>query len=72
MKTPSEIAAQNTVWKHWRTGNVYTVLHYAILERTGEESVVYRGRDSGVIWVRPAREFFDGRFQPVPSAACGA
>ena len=58
---PSATAAPRSVWRHVKTGREYEVICGALAEATHEMVVVYRGPDS-VEWVRPAREFFDGRF----------
>jgi len=56
MKKPFEI------WRHVKTGGLYMVLvRDAIIEADMTEAVVYRGIDLKT-WVRPAVEFFDGRF----------
>lgn len=47
---------------HVKTGNIYDLLNLAIDEESLEPVVVYRQQLSGLIWVRPASEFFDGRF----------
>ena len=56
----------NTYWKHKKTGGLYTVLYgQATLEADLSDVVVYRALSDGRIWVRPASEFFDGRFEMV-------
>lgn len=46
-------------------GNLYELLSVGILERTLEAMVIYKDIETGVIWVRPSEEFFDGRFEEV-------
>lgn len=46
-------------------GNLYDILSIGLLERTLESMVTYKDIETGVIWVRPAKEFFDGRFKEV-------
>lgn len=46
-------------------GNLYEILSIGLLERTLESMVTYKDIETGVIWVRPAEEFFDGRFKEV-------
>lgn len=47
--------------KHVKTGRTYSVLMIVIAEDGLIPTVVYQG-DDGVVWTRPAFEFFDGRF----------
>ena len=49
---------------HLKTGGMYELLHIAVTSDTLKPAVVYRS-DDGVIFVRLASEFFDGRFEPV-------
>lgn len=52
------------MWKHVKTGNYYTIVGFAIEERTLTPVVVYQPIEAGVktMWTRPCHEFFDGRF----------
>ena len=52
-----------TRWRHRKSGDVYEELHRGLIERDLTPVVVYRGED-GRVWVRPARQFDDGRFEP--------
>lgn len=49
-------------WIHKKTGHRYEIMTFALIEATLEPSVVYRS-EKGQVWIRPAHEFFDGRFQ---------
>lgn len=49
-------------WIHKKTGHRYEIVTFALIEATLEPSVVYRS-EKGQVWIRPAHEFFDGRFQ---------
>lgn len=49
-------------WIHKKTSNRYEIITFALIEATLEPSVVYRS-EKGQVWIRPAEEFFDGRFQ---------
>jgi cyclomaltodextrinase / maltogenic alpha-amylase / neopullulanase len=57
-------------YKHYKTGNIYELLHIGKNSETLEEVVVYRSLKTGEVWVRPKTMFFetvtdpDGR-QPV-------
>ena len=49
-------------WIHKKTGHRYEIVTFALIEATLEPSVVYRS-EKGQVWIRPAEQFFDGRFQ---------
>lgn len=51
-------------WEHVKTKQSYTILAFGLIEKTLEPSVVYQG-PNGQVWIRPATEFFDGRFKQV-------
>lgn len=51
------------LYRHRKTGGLYTLLFEAILEKNLERVVVYRCTETGKLWVRPYKEFFDGRFE---------
>ncbi|AIT13306.1 hypothetical protein DSS3P1_71 [Ruegeria phage DSS3-P1] len=48
--------------RHKKSGHVYRVMALAVREADLEPVVSYSG-DDGLIWIRPASEFFDGRFE---------
>lgn len=51
-------------WLHKKSGVVYWIDYVAYNEKTLEPMVVYRSaKGDGMIWARPASEFFDGRFE---------
>lgn len=50
------------IYEHLNTGNRYEFLGMALLEATTETMVIYKCLNGGMVWVRPAKEFFDGRF----------
>lgn len=51
---------------HKKSGGTYWISDIAYLENNLETMVVYRSyRGDGLIWIRPASEFFDGRFELV-------
>jgi hypothetical protein len=54
-----------TTYKHLRTNRIYALLMHASDKTTGEEVVVFQSVKTGRIWIRPSREFFDGRYQEV-------
>lgn len=57
-------------FRHRKRGTTYVVLSIGEDENhRGTDVVVYRGEDDGKIWVRPADQFFDGRFEELPRTA---
>lgn len=54
---------QDVDWIHLKTGHVYRIVDIALVEASLEPVVVYRRVGSATTWIRPATEFFDGRFQ---------
>lgn len=48
--------------KHKKSGGIYRVAMLAVRESDLAPVVVYTD-DAGMIWTRPAAEFFDGRFE---------
>jgi hypothetical protein len=58
-------------YEHERRGRRYAVLDPAARLQTSriltelDRVVVYRDLESGELWVRPATEFFDGRFRVI-------
>ncbi len=59
-------AVTDKVWRHKKTGGLYVTEHVALLEATLDPVVIYRSMKDGTRWVRPAREFCDGRFEVLP------
>jgi hypothetical protein len=59
-------------YRHKIRGTVYRVLYEAakaqssIIAIEDMTMVVYQGEADGLVWVRPAVEFFDGRFERLP------
>ena len=47
---------------HVKTGHYYEVLGFGIIEATLEPAVIYASTGSSMVWIRPIKEFFDGRF----------
>lgn len=56
------------VVRHRKSGRMYTELHRGALHADGTPMVIYRGQD-GRVWVRPAKQFDDGRYEPVTDPA---
>lgn len=48
--------------RHVKSGGNYTVVCEATIEATMTAAVVYRAEKDGSVWVRPTKEFCDGRF----------
>jgi hypothetical protein len=49
-------------WIHAKSKEAYTILEFGINESDLTPVVIYRKREGGPTWIRPALEFFDGRF----------
>lgn len=78
---PAEIAEENrktsareqacddwtrgSVWRHLKSGRVYTVVGHCRLEASGEPAVLYCRPEDGTLWVRSTDEFLDGRFERI-------
>lgn len=61
---PDPAPVIGTVYRHVKRGTLYNFLMFAEDEgKRGHTLVVYRGVDDGKVWVRPASQFFDGRFE---------
>ena len=64
-------------YRHKVRGTTYRVLYEAakassvIHPLDGMTMVVYQAEHDGLIWVRPALEFFDGRFEGLPELTNG-
>lgn len=55
------------IWRHVKTGGLYTVVTTALNEANGGASklVIYQSVTDGRIWARDSIEFYDGRFMKV-------
>lgn len=55
------------IYMHIKTGKIYEIVHEgAMIESEGLSGllqVVYKSQETGQVWVRPLKEFYDGRFQ---------
>lgn len=52
-------------WRHVKTGTVYVIRDLVYIEDGAVPAVCYSqlGVEDPIVWVRPASEFFDGRFE---------
>ena len=64
----NDAASLNAMYKHLQTGRIYCLLMHASDKTTGEEVVVYQSVKTSRVWIRPSREFFDGRYVVVESS----
>lgn len=48
---------------HVKTGGKYELLMIAQMESDRSRVCVYQSVDNGFLWVRPEKDFFDGRFK---------
>jgi hypothetical protein len=58
-------------FKHKKRGTIYRVTALGAREADLEPMVSYVCEATGLIWMRPAKEFFDGRYEvfiPAPEA----
>lgn len=60
---PARAAPALRRFRHRRSGGLYLELHRGLLEADLTPVVVYLDAD-GRVWVRPAAQFDDGRFEP--------
>lgn len=63
LKDPSSHPDPKQIWVHLKTNKTYVILHHGLFESSLKPMVVYQGLEGGPVWVRPAEEFFDGRFR---------
>lgn len=55
----------DVIWQHSKTGKRYLILYFGLMEDTLEPAVIYQELNAKApVWVRPAIQFFDGRFLP--------
>lgn len=52
------------LYRHTKTGGIYSLMMIATREEDLAPVAVYQDAN-GMIWVRPAKDFFDGRFEVV-------
>lgn len=51
-------------WLHKKSGGTYWIDYVAYNEKDLNPVIIYRScKGDGLIWSRPASEFFDGRFE---------
>jgi len=63
-------AARDVLWRHKKTGGVYSFVAESRMERDPKAVVVtYRNIKTGETWTRPYGEFHDGRFERIDRAA---
>lgn len=67
-----DVPPQKDVWLHEKSGNLYRIVGFGIMEETLVPVVSYAPAHGphgavwgqhGAVWVRPCTEFFDGRFR---------
>lgn len=52
-------------YRHLKTGGLYEIVGAGQIEKTLEDVIIYQNVETGRMWVRPTKEFFDGRFEEV-------
>ena len=55
------------LYRHTKTGGIYSLRMITTREEDLAPVAVYQDAN-GMIWVRPAKDFFDGRFEVVVAA----
>ena len=61
----AEHQAIGSVWRHKKTGGLYTIMGTCRLEATNAPAFLYRSWYDGTTWARDMGEFLDGRFEQV-------
>lgn len=51
-----------TIWKHVKSGGLYSVIATGLLEADLTPVTIYKSLTDSKVWVRPTAEFEDGRF----------
>jgi hypothetical protein len=55
--------AKGQVWKHLKSGGIYSIVGHCQLEATNRPAVLYASvSGDGRTWARDEEEFMDGRF----------
>ncbi len=49
-------------YRHTKSGGIYSVIAEGQVEADLQKVVIYKSNLDGIVWVRPASEFYDGRF----------
>lgn len=58
----------NNIWRHKKTGNLYIILaDDMLIESTMERAICYVSLHDNRKWIRPHKEFYDGRFEVLNS-----
>lgn len=50
------------VYLHSRSNKKYEIVAFGYIEATMSPCVIYRSVETGLVFVRPSHEFFDGSF----------
>ena len=67
LKPYYNMAEAGSIWIHAKTGGEYMVTAHGLIESNLHPAVIYRPMlGEPVSWIRPATEFFDGRFVRKP------
>jgi len=53
------------LWKHKKTGHLYRIMGFALIEKGLVPAVIYARDGELTQFIRPCDEFFDGRFRQV-------
>lgn len=63
----NHLVPKGSMWRHKKTGNLYTVVDLVVIESDLTLGVSYKPLvgSTKLHWVRPLEEFLDGRFEKV-------
>lgn len=53
------------IYRHVKTGGLYLLLGDCLIESDKTMAIIYKSLEDGQVWVRPTKDFFDGRFELV-------
>jgi hypothetical protein len=57
-----EDKAFRPVYLHGKSNQRYELVAFGFIEESMMPVVIYQSQSTGIVWVRPQNEFFDGRF----------
>ena len=57
----------SNIWRHKKSGGLYTIVGEAIIESTMQKATIYKSLHDDKLWIRPKDEFHDGRFEVMNS-----
>lgn len=60
-----DLATVGSLWRHKKSGGFYRVVMHCTIEATLTPAIAYKSEAApdATVWIRPAAEFMDGRFE---------